>query len=155
MLAIEQHQRRPVLARIDGLRLAVHLHRVLRSVVVLHAIDRLRRLRVFDEAGNVAKKEKIAIAKQRPAVIARKRGREKTRIGEIGGGERIFRAPVKLSLAQLIELDRGHLDRNRRMPLQRKFRDIIGDRLALIPADKNPKWTGHSSTRLARWLRKG
>jgi hypothetical protein len=145
VFAVEEHQRRPILARISVLHLAVHLYRFFGLVVVLHAVNRLRRLGVFFEARDVAEKEKIAIAEQRPALIAGERGRQKPGVGELGRGKRIFFAMEESASAQIVELDRRHLHRDRRAPLERKFRDVIGDGLALVPANENAKRICHCS----------
>jgi hypothetical protein len=114
MIAVEQHQRGPVLARIDRLRSAVHLGGLGRTIVVLHAIDRLRHARVFDEARNIAEPQEIAVAEQRPAAIAGERRREKARIGELGRCQRILVAMIEAACAQFVELDRRHRERDRR-----------------------------------------
>ncbi len=145
MLAVEQHQRRPVLARISALHRAVHFRLLGRLIVVLHAIDGLVALRVSGKPGDIGQEQKIAIAEQRPTLVAGKARSEKPRIGEFGRGQRILIAPVKFVRAQLVELDRLDVDQNRCAPLERKLGHVVSDRFAFVPADKNTEWRCHAA----------
>jgi hypothetical protein len=99
MFTVEQHQRGPVLARVHGLRGAVHLGGLGGTIVVLHAIDRLRHPRVFDEARDVIKPQEIGVAEQRPAPKPGERRRKKPRIGELGRGERVLITMIEAARA--------------------------------------------------------
>jgi hypothetical protein len=55
VVAIEQHERGPVFARIDGLDLAFHFCGFSGAIVVLHAINSFRGVRELEQLGHVAK----------------------------------------------------------------------------------------------------
>jgi len=98
---------------------------------------------MFNQARDVAEPEKVAIAEQRPAAIARERRGQKARIGELGRGQRVLVAMIKPACAQLVELDRRDRKRNRSPAPERERRNVVGLRLAPIPPDIDAKRLCH------------
>jgi hypothetical protein len=137
--AIHQHKRRPVLARIGGLRHAVHFGRFLGFVVVLHAQDRQFGVHVLLQLGHVTEEQEIAVHENRPAVIAGHMRDQKAGIGEFGRGQRVDVAGIEALCDQIIQLDRIHFDRNGGVLQKRLAGDLISDILARVPTDIDAK----------------
>ena len=85
---------------------------------MLYAINRLVTAGVSDDPRDVGKKKEVTIAKKRPASIVSEPWCEKTGIGELGRGQRILLAPIKLLVAQFLYLNRLDLYGDRRTALQ-------------------------------------
>src|SRR6185312_15738665 len=139
MAAIEKHERRPVLARICGLDLAVHLGRRFWRVVMLDAYHRLAFVAVGQKLGDIRQEEEVTVAKQRPPSKIRQPWSEEARIGKFRGRQRIDAARVDAARNQVVQLYRDDSDPNGRVFEQRPSRNLVGDGLARIPTHINVK----------------
>lgn len=140
--AVYQHEARPILSRILGLRLAVHLHRFFGHVVVLHAAECLGRIPIVEQARDVLAKQKIAVDEYRPARVPRKIRGQEARERELGRCQGIGPTPVQAARPEVILLYGGDPQRDRAALLEREFAHPVGDILSRVPAYENSK-RGH------------
>ena len=147
---VEDHEARPVFARVHCLDATVQLDALVWPVIMMDTGHRHCRIDPLHEFANICSEQKIVVTENAKPLVPVQKRRQEPGIGELGGGQRIDSAAIESRLDQFPEVEFSDSDRDTSVSFDCESAHIGDFRYLSIRSDIDVDWLLGHGTDLTR-----